>query len=87
MTLVALTGSEKQVAWAEEIRREKLAALGALKERAIAEFIRNMAGDATAEDIADVAADYDQSAARLAAQAVAAWWIDRRGQQPWERTK
>lgn len=87
MTLVALTGSEKQVAWAEEIRREKLAALAALKERAIADFVRNMAGDATDEDIADIAADYDATAATLATQTVAAWWIVRRGQQPWERTK
>ena len=62
--LPALTGSPKQVAWAESLRREKLARIDAA-----------LAGAAlTAEEKAEA----DRVVAKVRAQAEARYWIDHR---------
>lgn len=69
--LVALTGSEKQVAWAESIRKPILAALDALpadlKHPSLSPDAQAELSDAVALVICEVR---DQSSAR--------WWIDNR---------
>lgn len=69
--LTALTGSEKQIAWARSIRAEKV--------NAIATWFAS--GRARAE-AANEAESYDEQVAaliaKLGAQASASWWIDRR---------
>lgn len=66
--LPALTGSEKQIAWAETIRRENLSRLTALAD--------GLEGDHAA--LVAEATDL------IRAQDRAAWWIDTRGEYWWQ---
>ena len=61
-SLPVLTGSPKQIAWAERIRREQLAAIDALLAQSA---------------IRDVGMR-DKVLAALRGQTAASWWIDRR---------
>ncbi|GHE51153.1 hypothetical protein GCM10019059_07970 [Camelimonas fluminis] len=72
--LPALEGSEKQVAWATEIRATIIADLKA-QRAAIGAIAQRMAGNAAAE--AGIAAAYAAMDA-AAAKTAAAWWIDNR---------
>lgn len=65
-TLVALTGSEKQVAWAEDVRAMHVGELTGWREDAVA--------DGDTEDAARFAA----ALAGVGRVTSAKWWIDRR---------
>jgi len=83
--LPALTGSDKQIAWATTIRRDQMALLTAEVERRLAGMAAKMAqlGDAlTTEQRAGAAANqakYGEMIAYAEAQTSASWWIDNRG--------
>lgn len=77
--LPALTGSEKQIAWAETIRRTALINLVALRaewEQGIERMIKNGQIDPVAMDAADEAIGAYRT--ELLAQTRAGWWIDER---------
>lgn len=69
--LPELTGSEKQVTWAQRIRAEKMGKLN--------EFMDDLENWATPEETAD----YQEAYRRIASKASAAWWIDHRGDGDW----
>ncbi len=65
--MLALVGSEKQVAWAETIRAKAMSKLKAAR----ADYAAQGAP-------ADQIALFDAAMAKVAAQAIASWWIDHR---------
>ncbi len=69
-----LTGSEKQVAWAETIRRDRLAQLDK-----VLDALRQPASRLTEAGRADLFAALDRLAGEYRGQAEARWWIDHRG--------
>ena len=84
--LQPLTGSDKQVAWAAQIRAEILAQVPALEARMAGYQAKVDANDfpvdATPEKIAAVRAELLANAAalkKLMATTKAGWWIDQRG--------
>lgn len=83
--LPALTGTAKQVSWAETIRREQLALLTAEIDSRLAKVAAKMAelGDAlTDAQRAGAAANeatYDAMVDYAESQTAASWWIDNRG--------
>ena len=66
----ALSGSEKQIAWAETIRAAAIAATSTL--------LRETEARTGTPPPAEVTAAYE----RLTRQSAATWWIDRRGVAP-----
>lgn len=70
--LPALTGSDKQVAWAASVRAKQLAVIAAELEK--------VAGAYDPADAAQAAAmaGIEAAVARITRQAAASWWIDRR---------
>ena len=73
--LPKLTGSDKQIAWAETIRSKKLAEIA--QQRADFEALGLRKG-ATPENIAAGMAQFDAVAAKVTVQADARFWIDNR---------
>ena len=79
--LPALTGTKKQIAWAERIRLDALAAVRRLLDEHRADGERAVAaGQIAPEKVAVVMADLEPLYVRLAGQTAAAWWIDHRGE-------
>ena len=68
--LQPLTGTEKQIVWATEVRNKLVPEISAVATRAIAALHAN--GDGPLAEAIDVAAG------KALAQTSAAWWIDRR---------
>ena len=78
--MTALTGTEKQITWAETIRAEKLAEIPALDAKLAAMKAANTPDDAA--DPAKVEATLSliaQATERYRNQTSAAYWIDNRG--------
>lgn len=73
--LSALTGSDKQVAWATTIRAEQLAGVAALRKEFQAAGRKQNVTEAV---MAEQMGQFDALVAKLTAQTAAAWWIDRR---------
>lgn len=69
--LPALAGSDKQVAWARQIRADKLTAVTGF-------FGRARPLTATPEQLADVDVKVAQTLTALASKVEARWWIDNR---------
>ena len=76
--LPTLTGSAKQVAWAETIRAKGLASFDEYR----AEIMRRAKG--TEAQVAEANRQWDAVRAWIAGQADAGWWIDRRGNLGYE---
>ena len=81
--LPALLGSEKQIAWAEGIRRGALADLAKVEADNAAMLDRGARRHSTPADVLagakkKAAAAFEAARAELAAHADAAWWIDNR---------
>lgn len=76
ITLPALQGTEKQVAWAEQLRAQMMAAL----ETYIAQARARVAKGRTIHP--DIADELDQIVARARRRIAASWWIDRRSDDP-----
>jgi hypothetical protein len=73
--LPALTGSDKQVAWATTIRAELLGKVATMRK----EFESTGRKQNATEDVmAAQMGQFDALVAKLTAQTAAAWWIDRR---------
>ena len=73
--LPALTGSDKQVAWATTIRAEQLGKVAKMRQ----EFEATGRKQNVTEDVmAAQMGQFDALVAKLTAQTAAAWWIDRR---------
>lgn len=72
-SLPTLTGSEKQIAWAETIRAEKMVDLAEL-ETAVESQIKN--GKVAADD--PRISDFADFAAQLRAETRSSWWIETR---------
>ena len=68
--MVSLVGSEKQIAWAETLRRERV--------DAISEF-RAQADEAGADWESEQGRAVSRAIDHILAQAGAGWWIDNRG--------
>lgn len=77
--LPTLTGSGKQVAWAETIRAKLLTEIA--RQRAEFEALGRRKG-ATEDNIAAALAQFDGVVAKVVAQTGARWWIDNRDQGP-----
>lgn len=76
-----ITGTDKQVAWANDIRREQLAAVTAwIAENTGSEAMAKW--NPTEEQVAAALAHYTMLVGRLEAQASASWWIDNRTATP-----
>lgn len=72
-TLPALAGSEKQIAWAEDLRTKKIAALEAHLENVYAYARKKGMSE---EKIAEQKVGIDANLAKLTAKTSAAWWIE-----------
>ena len=73
--LPALTGSDKQVAWATTIRAEQLGKVAKMRQ----EFEATGRKQNVTEDVmAAQMGQFDALVAKLATQTAASWWIDRR---------
>ena len=77
--LPALTGSEKQIAWATRVRAELLDKVAQERERFAAVGRRQ---GVSAEKMAEEMGNFDAAVARLTTQIAAAWWIDHRSSGP-----
>ncbi len=78
-TSATLTGSPKQIAWAETIRRERLGDLSQTVAQALAVGEQQVAaGQATTEQLTVAMAGIYAAADAAARQTSAAWWIDNR---------
>ena len=73
--LPALTGSDKQVAWATTIRAEQLGKVAKMRQEFEATGRKQNATEAV---MAEQMGQFDALVAKLTAQTAAAWWIDRR---------
>ena len=76
--LPALTGSPKQIAWAESIRADRLDKVRQSLDKAMDSVVRVLSGYDGASIIADHKALYAEVTAHIAAKADARWWIDHR---------
>lgn len=76
--LPALAGSERQVAWAEKLRRDALELLTA--GDALVEAYRQSTGRANPTE---VRAAIDAEIARVFSETRAAWWIESRDKRRW----
>ena len=76
--LPALTGTPKQVTWAEDIRREKLAKVA----EEMTKFISSAPADTPAETLEETNSVLQTAYNRLAEQTSARWWIDARHRTP-----
>lgn len=79
METIELTGSEKQIKWANEIRAKFLADL----DTYVAETVSRAGGaisigKADTEIVGDISDIFARFRDRLASQGQAAWWIDQR---------
>jgi hypothetical protein len=78
--MAQLTGSEKQIAWAETIRTAKTAELEAWRQNMLA-MAAKTARTATMTDevIAAKITEYEALIGKVLGNTSAAYWIDRRG--------
>ena len=82
--LPTLTGTEKQITWAERIRAEMMDKVAQQRE-AFAKMGRvQKVGE---EKMAEELAKFDAATEPLKAQTSAAWWIDRRSHTAFQAMK
>jgi hypothetical protein len=72
-TLSELTGSEKQITWAETIREKAITEINQMIEQVIA------AGEPTSEDDKAAVKQIADSVAKATAETKSSFWIDNRG--------
>lgn len=82
--LPTLTGTEKQVAWAERIRAEMMDKVAQQREAFVKMGRVQKVSD---EKMAEELAKFDAATEPLKAKTDAAWWIDRRSHTAFQAMK